>query len=119
MVLIRGGGKKSGLAISRAARSKTLRLHLGCRKDAGGTLASPGLGQECAYTATDRHPADRAQLQVGSTLGADEVATGHEDYGDGSVQAHLASPLFLQLSQLFLNILGSWGLKKQGSTLRD
>lgn len=82
-----------------------------CRKDAGDSLASPGLGQECAYTAADRYPADRAQLQVGGTLGADEVATGHEDYRDGSIQAHLASPLFLQLSQLFLHILSSWGLK--------
>lgn len=73
--------------------------------------ASPGLGQECAYTATDRHPADRTQLQVGGTLCTDKVATGHEDDGDGSIQAHLASPLFLQPSQLFLHILSSWGLK--------
>lgn len=73
--------------------------------------ASPGLGQERAYTVTDRHPADRAQPQVGGTLSTDEVAAGHEDYRDGSVQAHLASPLFLQLSQLFLHILSSWGLK--------
>lgn len=73
--------------------------------------ASPGLGQECAYAGTDRHPAYRAQLQVGGTLSADEVTTGHKDYRDGSIQAHLASPLFLQLSQLFLHILSSWGLK--------
>lgn len=73
--------------------------------------ASPDLGQEGAYTATDRHPADRAQLQVGGTLSTDQVAAGHEDYRYGSIQAHLACPLLLQPSQLFLHIPSSWGLK--------
>jgi hypothetical protein len=51
-------------------------------------------------------------LQARSTLGTDQVATGHKDDRYSSVQAHLTHSFLLQPLQLLLCIPSSWGLKK-------
>lgn len=74
-------------------------------------LCSPGLGQEGAHAAADGGPADGALLQVGGTLGTDQVAAGHEDNAHSAVQAHLAGPFLPQALKLLLCVSVSWGFK--------